>query len=421
MDRATIKILGGGLEVGRAAVSIAYRGKTVLMDYGVSFSEDDKPQLPEHIRPSEIHVVAVTHAHLDHVGAAPYLYTTSSYPILVMNRLTKAVAEVLIKDFIKISGYYLPFDESDWFRAVESIHYVETGEEVDIGDIVITSMNSGHIPGSQTYIADLGSLKVAYTGDVNTIDTRLVRGFNTSSATADVLVIEGTYADVDHPERDVVEKDFIDSVREVISSGGNVLIPCFSLGRAQEILSLLYEKFSEGRVYYDGMIRIMNSILASYPEYINKYETLLRATKEFEEVKSASQRRKIVKNGGNVVVASAGMLKGGPSLYYLKKMYDDSRNAVFLVSYQAPQTPGRKLLENGVLDELGPIRARVEWFDFSSHAGFSGLLKIVESFKGLRTVVIIHTGEQAGTLSEALRDRYEVYVPRSGESIEIST
>ncbi|MCX8209297.1 MAG: MBL fold metallo-hydrolase, partial [Sulfolobales archaeon] len=375
MGKAVIKILGGGLEVGRAAVSVACEGRVVLMDYGVSFTEDDRPKLPEHVRPSEIHAVAVTHAHLDHVGAVPYLYTTSSYPMLLMNRLTKAVSEVLIKDFIKISGYYLPFDESDWFRAVESVHYVEMGERVEVGGIVFESFNSGHIPGSQTYVADFDSIRIAYTGDVNTVDTRLVRGFSTSSARADVLVIEGTYADVDHPDRDSVEKEFVDSVEEVVSGGGSVLVPSFSLGRAQEILALLYEKFSGGSVYYDGMIRVVNGILASYPEYINKYETFLKATREFEEVRSAGQRRRLVKEGGNVIVASAGMLKGGPSAYYLKKMYDDPRNAVFLVSYQAPQTPGRKLLENGVVDDLGPVRARVEWFDFSSHAGFSGLLK----------------------------------------------
>ncbi|MCS7099265.1 MAG: MBL fold metallo-hydrolase, partial [Sulfolobales archaeon] len=266
MGKAVIKILGGGLEVGRAAVSVACEGRVVLMDYGVSFTEDDRPKLPEHVRPSEIHAVAVTHAHLDHVGAVPYLYTTSSYPMLLMNRLTKAVSEVLIKDFIKISGYYLPFDESDWFRAVESVHYVEMGERVEVGGIVFESFNSGHIPGSQTYVADFDSIRIAYTGDVNTVDTRLVRGFSTSSARADVLVIEGTYADVDHPDRDSVEKEFVDSVEEVVSGGGSVLVPSFSLGRAQEILALLYEKFSGGSVYYDGMIRVVNGILASYPE-----------------------------------------------------------------------------------------------------------------------------------------------------------
>ncbi|MEM4435117.1 MAG: MBL fold metallo-hydrolase RNA specificity domain-containing protein, partial [Sulfolobales archaeon] len=104
---------------------------------------------------------------------------------------------------------------------------------------------------------------------------------------------------------------------------------------------------------------------------------------------------------------------------YLKKMYDNPRNAVFLVSYQAPSTPGRKILEYGFLEELGPIRARVEWFDFSSHAGFSGLLEIVESFKDLKAVVIVHTGEQAFTLYEELKQYYDVYVPKTGSTIEI--
>lgn len=419
MGKAVVRVLGGGMEVGRAAVAVSADGRTLLMDYGVNFAENDTPQLPEHIRPSDVNAIAITHAHLDHVGAVPYLYTTSSHPALVMNRLTKAVSEVLIKDFIKISGYYLPFDESDWLRAVESIRYVEIGEEVDLGGIHLKSINSGHIPGSQTYVADLGSIRVAYTGDVNTLDTRLVKGYDTTGAKADVLIIEGTYADVDHPDRDIVEKEFVDSVKEVVGSGGNVLVPCFSLGRAQEILSLLYERFSEGRVYYDGMVRLLNGILVSYPEYINDYELLLRATREFEEVKSAGQRRRIVKSEGNVIVASAGMLKGGPAVYYLKKMYDNPRNAVFLVSYQAPSTPGRRILEHGSLEELGPIRARVEWFDFSSHAGFSGLLKVVRSFEDLKAVIIVHTGEQAYALYEELRQHYDVYVPRNGSAVEI--
>ncbi len=405
--------------MGRAAVLASSEGGTVLMDYGVNFSDSDLPQLPEHVRPSEIDAILVTHAHLDHVGAVPYLYTSGSHPLLVMNRLTKAVAEVLIKDFIKISGYYLPFDEGDWFRAVESVRYLEVSEEAEIGGLHVKSVRSGHIPGSQAYVVDLGSVRIAYTGDVNTVDTRLVRGYDTTVASADVLVIEGTYADADHPDRDTVEEGFVRAVEEVVERGGNVLVPCFSLSRSQEILSLLYERFSGGNVYYDGMIRTLNSILISYPEYINNYELLLRAVREFEEVRSADQRRRVVRGEGNVIVASAGMLKGGPAVYYLKKMYDDPRNAIFLVSYQAPSTPGRRILEEGSLEELGPIRARVEWFDFSSHAGFSGLLRVVESFRGLRAVMIVHTGEQAYRLAEELRDRYEVYVPKSGDAVEV--
>ncbi len=420
MTKTSIKVLGGGMEVGRAAVVLSSEGGKVLMDYGVNFSEDDLPQLPGHVRPSELDAIVVTHAHLDHVGAVPYLYSSEARPPLVMNRLTKAVSEVLIKDFVKISGYYLPFDESDWLRAVESIRYLEIGERAEIGEVVVESINAGHIPGSQVYVVDFGSVRVAYTGDVNTIDTRLVRGYNANGVKADILIIEGTYADIDHPSRESVEKDFIEAVEEVVDAGGNVLVPCFSLGRAQEILSLLYERFSGGDVFYDGMVRTINNILISYPEYINKYETLLSAVKEFREVKSASERKKIVKGEGNVIVASAGMLKGGPALYYLKKLYDNPRNAVFLVSYQAPLTPGRRILEMGVLEDLGPVRARVEWYDFSSHTGFSGLLKVIDSFVDLKAVVIVHTTEKSySALAEVIREKYDVYVPRSGESLEL--
>ena len=418
MPKLEIRVLGGGLEVGRAAIAVSSRGRTVLLDYGVNFSESDVPQLPEHIRPSEVSLVAVTHAHLDHVGAVPLLYTSKAQPVLAMNRLTKAFSEVLLKDFMRISGYYLPFDEADWYRAVEFVKYVETGEEVEIEGVALKTFNAGHIPGSQAYLLDLGDFRVAYTGDVNTIDTRLVRGYDSYGLKADVLVIEGTYADVDHPDREEVEREFVEAVREVIESGGNVLVPSFSLGRAQEILSLLYERFSGGMVYYDGMVRAVNSILVSYPEYVNRYELLVRALKEFEEVKSAGQRRKVAKSEGVVVVASAGMLKGGPALYYLKRFYDNPRNAVFLVSYQAPATPGRRLLEQGALDDIGPVRARVEWFDFSSHTGFSGLLKVIKSFQGLEAVVIIHTSEAAYSLAKALEESYQVYVPRVGEVVE---
>lgn len=420
MTKASIKVLGGGMEVGRAAVLLSSEKWKVLMDYGVNFSEDDLPQLPGHVRPSELDVIAVTHAHLDHVGAVPYLYSSEARPPLIMNRLTKAVSEVLIKDFVKISGYYLPFDESDWLRAVENMRYLEIGGKVEIGEIMIESINAGHIPGSQVYVVDFGSIRIAYTGDINTIDTRLVKGYDANGVRADILVIEGTYADIDHPSRESVEEDFIEAVEEVVNAGGNVLIPCFSLGRAQEILSLLYEKFSGGDVFYDGMVRTINNILISYPEYINKYETLLSAVKEFKEVKSASERKKIIKGEGNIVVASAGMLKGGPALYYLKKLYDDPKNAIFLVSYQAPSTPGRKILEMGALEDLGPIRARVEWYDFSSHTGFSGLLKVIDSFIGLKAVVIVHTTEKSySTLAEAIKEKYVVYAPRTGESLEL--
>jgi len=418
-----VKVLGGGREVGRAAVALRYgEGRFLLLDYGVNFNENDEPQFPEHLKPSEVAGLAISHAHLDHVGSAPMLYSSVKLPA-VMTPMTKALSEVMLKDFIKISGYYLPFEELDMLSMLDNSIEASYNVECRVGEFTVKLLNAGHIPGSAMIHVEVNGRKILYTGDVNTIDTRLVSKASYEGVEAEVLVIEGTYGNVKHPPREVVEKEFIDSVKEVTDSGGNVLIPAFSLGRSQEILGLLYERFG-GDVFYDGMIRQIYDVLVSYPEFINKYDVLVKSMKEFKAVTKPSQRRRIVQSEGSVVVASAGMLKGGPAQYYLKKLSDNPKNAVFLVSYQAPKTPGRALLEEGTpLEDVGRVRARVQWFDFSSHAGVDGLLEIAKNVKGLGHVIIVHTNEDVGLefkrRIEEIIGLDSVSLPSNGEEVLI--
>jgi len=419
-----VRVLGGGREVGRAAIAVSLGDgrQSLLLDYGVNFDEEDKPRFPEHVKPSEVAGLVLTHAHLDHVGAAPMLHVTSKVST-VATALTKRLCEIMIKDFIKISGYYLPYEEVDLYNMIDSIQDYSYESEVQLGDYRFKLLNAGHIPGSSMAYVEAGEYSVVYTGDVNTIDTRLVSRARASGVKADVVIIEGTYGWIRHPPRELVEKEFLEAVREVTDRGGNVLIPAFSLGRAQEILTLLYERF-EGNVFYDGMIRQIYEVFISYPEYINKYEELLRSKEEFKPVVRPSQRRKIVDGRGNVIVASAGMLKGGPAVYYLKKLAGDPLNAVFMVSYQAPGTPGRHLLEDGIpSEEVGPVKARVQWFDFSSHAGVDGLLELLKSFSSVEHVVVIHTSEKAGKyFTEKIRETMNdvtVHLPYNNEEIMI--
>lgn len=419
-----VRVLGGGREVGRAAVAVSLGDgrQSLLLDYGVNFDEEDKPRFPEHVKPSEVAGLVLTHAHLDHVGAAPMLHVTSKVST-VATALTKRLCEIMIKDFIKISGYYLPYEEVDLYNMIDGIQDYSYENEVQLGDYRVKLLNAGHIPGSSMAYVEVGEYSVVYTGDVNTIDTRLVSRASASGVKADVVIIEGTYGWIRHPPRELVEREFLEAVEEVTDRGGNVLIPAFSLGRAQEILTLLYERF-EGDVFYDGMIRQIYEVFISYPEYINKYEELLRSKEEFKPVVRPSQRRKIVDGRGNVIVASAGMLKGGPAVYYLKKLAGDPLNAVFMVSYQAPGTPGRHLLEDGIPSEdVGPVKARVQWFDFSSHAGVDGLLELLKSFSNVEHVVVVHTSEKAGKyFTEKIRETMKdvsVYLPHNNEEIMI--
>ncbi len=390
-----IEVLGGGREVGRTAILVEYSGKSILFDYGVSFNEEDIPVLPMSVQPSKLSAVLVTHAHLDHVGAAPFLYV-SARPPAVMTELTKELAKVMIEDMLKLAGYYLPFEYPELEAFLSSVQPLRLGSELIINDIRIEAINAGHIPGSAMYRVEIGNRSILFTGDVNTIDTRLVKGAHREGLEANILIIESTYGNVDHPPRKRVEDKFIDTIRSVVEDGGTVLIPAFALGRAQEILALLAEKMPYANVYYDGMARRILEIFLSYREYINRVDLLEKVVRIFTAVQSSSMRRKICREPGSIIVAPAGMLKGGPSVYYLKRMGENSRNALILVSYQAKSTPGRKLLSDGCIEEGGSkIKARVYWYDFSSHAGVSGLLEIVKSVRNLEKVVIIHGSDNS--------------------------
>ncbi|MDT7887473.1 MAG: MBL fold metallo-hydrolase [Desulfurococcales archaeon] len=416
-----IHILGSGREVGRAAIAIEKAGRYVLLDYGVTFDEKDIPMLPLTIPPSSIDGVIITHAHLDHVGAAPLLYV-SSKPRSYMTPITRDISRLMLYDFLKISSYYLPFEANEVERFIESSSSIGYREEIDMGSFKALFRDAGHIPGSTSVLLDTGGKRILYTGDVNTLETRLVGPADLDGLEAEVLIIEATYGDTDHAERSLVEERFVEAIREVVDGGGTVLVPAFSLSRSQEILALLAERLDSYMVSYDGMIRPITEIMLRYIGYIRKPEPLRKANNIFIQVDGWGMRRKIWREPG-VIVASAGMLKGGPALYYLKRLASDKRSAIFLVSYQGKNTPGRMILEKGVFMENGPrVVARVEWFDFSAHAGRTGLLSIVKSIKGLEKVIVIHSDPEVGaSFANKVKEEagVDAILPGIGDVIEI--
>ncbi|HID00424.1 MAG TPA: hypothetical protein EYP05_03690, partial [Piscirickettsiaceae bacterium] len=121
----------------------------------------------------------------------------------------------------------------------------------------------------------------------------------------------------------------------VVDAGGTVLVPAFSIARGQEIMMVLAEKDLGVPVAIDGMIRDVTEIMLENKKYLKRPELLAKAYREFKIVRGWKDRNQVWKKPG-VIIASAGMLKGGPSLYYLKKLGDNPKNAIVLVSFQAP-------------------------------------------------------------------------------------
>ena len=422
MGKTRIRILGSGREVGRAAIAVERDGRILLLDYGVNFDEEDHPIFPGHVRPRDLDGVVLTHSHLDHIGAAPYLFV-SMLPRLYATPLTLDVSSLLLKDMIKLNGPFLPYDEvtvEDMLKNATSVTY---GDRVEAGEFEFEMLYNGHIPGSAAVLVYVDGHRILYTSDFNTVETKLMEPAQLDGVKADTVIVESTYGASNHPPRREAEEAFYNAVMEVVSKGGTVLVPAFSVSRGQEIAAILAERDFEYPVWLDGMIRQVLDLYLVHGEYLRSPELLSKVEKMFRKVRGWQDRRRAYKKPG-VIIASAGMLKGGPSLYYLKKMFADPRNAVFLVSYQAPGTPGRRIIEEGVFgeEEPLPVKARVQWFDFSSHTDQRGILSTLRGLRGVERVILVH-GDPA--VQEKLKERIEeeigveVLVPGNGDVIEL--
>ncbi|MEM1555687.1 MAG: MBL fold metallo-hydrolase [Desulfurococcaceae archaeon] len=422
-----LKILGGGLEVGRVGLEIIDRNKAILLDYGINFDEEDRPQYPLHVKPSELSSIVISHAHLDHVGAAPSLYVTGETP-LYTTEPTLEISKILINDFLKISGYYADYDIIEVNNMVRNTRVIDYGVETEVEGFTIILTNANHILGSSMiYLETPSGYRILYTGDFNNIETKTLPPLEFSFRDIDILIIETTYGSKKHPPRKLVEKEFVNDIEEVVESGGTVLIPAFSVGRTQEVLAIIYENAPHLDVYVDGMSKDITTLYLKYLHLLKNPSLFRKIVENTYFVRGWEDRRKIWKREC-VIVASAGMLNGGPSLYYLKKIYENEKNAVFIVSYQSPNSYGHKILESGSLDEigLGRVKARVKWFDLSSHAGRDGLLEIVSRFKNsLKHVIAIH-GEPdsahffANSVKTSIDKDLEIHVPSNGEVLELT-
>ncbi len=422
MASVKLKILGSGREVGRAAIAVERNGRCVVLDYGVNFDEQDNPIFPGHVRPRDIEALVLTHSHLDHIGAAPSLFV-SIKPRLIATPLTLDVSRLLLYDMIKLNGPMLTYDEAtvdDMLSVGEAVGY---GREVEAGDFALELLYNGHIPGSASVLVKADGRRILYTSDMNTIDTKLMEAGKLSGVRADTVIVESTYGASNHPPRHEMERLFYEAVVEVVRKGGTALVPSFSVSRGQEIMSILAENNFDYPVWVDGMIRQVTDLYLAHGEYLRDPELLAKAASAFRMVRGWQDRRRAYKKPG-VIIASAGMMKGGPSLYYLKKIAGDPKNAVFLVSYQAKGTTGRRIIEEGLYGEANlPVRARVQWFDFSSHTDQKGILTTLKSIRGLERVVLVH-GDPS--VQEILKKRIleelgdvEVIVPSNGDEIPL--
>jgi putative mRNA 3-end processing factor len=389
-----VKVLGAARQVGRSAFLVTHNDSKIFLDYGAMTTKI--PGFPMHVPPKDVKALILSHAHLDHSGAAPLQFLGGRMK-LHATPVTTELSDLLIRDFIKISGQYLPFEFIDLMAM--NTHTVNHGyeEPFEVGDFTITFHDAGHIPGSAIISVEAGSRRLLYTGDINGEETNLLAPASRALGEANMVITESTYATADHPPRTKVEEEFTDFARMVVERGGVLLVPAFSVGRAQEIAMTLIKNGFKHPIAMDGMALKVNAILLRYQEYLRDPTALRRTLESLEEVASWSQRRKLVTKPG-VIVSPAGMLVGGASIFYNERIAMDQKNGVAIVSFQVPGTPGRTLLDKGLTIYRGkPTKmiAEVRRFDFSSHSGNRELMADLRAIKGSPKFLTVHGEEES--------------------------
>src|SRR5439155_954072 len=258
-----IRFMGACQEVGRSAFAVSVGEKYVVLDYGVMVN--GHVGFPMHIPPREVEAIVLTHAHLDHIGAAPIFYIQGGVPLYGIEP-TFTLAKIIIKDFLKLSGYYVPYEYIDLETMLRHTRDMQYRQSFDIGSASVTLVNAGHIPGSAQTLIEQEGRRLLYTGDFNRQPTRLVDGADPEYKNLDAIILEGTYATEDHPVRDGLEKEFVEKVTEVVERGGVVLVPAFGVGRSQELLSVLSAYHFEHPVWVDGMALDAMGTLLKFPK-----------------------------------------------------------------------------------------------------------------------------------------------------------
>lgn len=418
VESVEIEMLGAGNEVGRSAILV--RGvENILLDCGVKI-QPEPPKYPD--LPKGIDACVISHAHLDHCGAAPMLFANGTKN-MYMTDATLELSTLLINDSMKVArkeGYFTPFGKNDLKAMIKGTRAMNYNHKFRIGGFSCSLYDAGHIPGSAGVLMHSikNGRKIFYTGDIQTADSQLLRGCRLPAG-ADTLIIESTYGVRDHPPREKEEKRLLEEVEEALAQNEVVLMPVFAIGRAQEVM-LILEKYA-GRIALDGMAKSASEIVSNHGRYLKNKGRFRNMLKRVKFIRTDAERAKAL-GRYPIIITSAGMLGGGPAIHYLRAMQKWKASKVIFTGFLVEESPGRNLIETKIFknaEEQFHVHCELHQFGLSAHAGRSGLFDIIRKLKP-KQVICVH-GDQCGEFAKDISERFgiDAFAPKNGESVRI--
>jgi len=449
--------LGAGREVGRSAILLQTPESRILLDCGINIASQDNGypylEVPE-FKIDELDAVVVSHAHLDHCGFIPYLYKFGYKGPVYCTAPTRDIMALLQLDLIKIAkgdGKEPIYSSEEIKEMVKHTITLEYDEVTDITpDVRMTLYNAGHILGSAMVHLHVGNglHNLLYGADMKFSKSQLLDPAVTDFPRLETLMIESTYGGKDNiqPSRQECEAEFSQIIKETVARGGKVLIPVLGVGRAQEVMLVVEEMIRLGElpkipVYVDGMVWDVTAIHTAYPEYLNTFVRKQIFHKDanpflsdiFKRVGSAKERAQVLEeSGAGVILATSGMLTGGPSVEYFKSLASGSMHSVIFVSYQGEGSLGRRVQRGekeiiftfGNKQEIVKVNMNVATIEgLSGHSDRRQLMAFVARCNPKPKKVIVNHGESSRCLDLASSihklNRIETAAPRNLETLRI--
>lgn len=446
---------------------IEVNGSKLLLDCGLyqgRRADTYERNLNFHYSPRGVDAVILSHAHIDHAGNLPNLVKQGYEGNIFATHATVDLASLMISDsahiqesdaeFVNkkraqrgeppIEPLYTKQDAEEVAGMFKGVNYEEPFEPIP--GVTVRFYEAGHILGSagvSLEIEEKGKkIRLWFSGDIGRYKLPLLRDPVLPSA-ADYMIMESTYGDKSHSNPELAFTEFRDVVKRTVERGGKVIVPAFAVGRTQELVYHLNQMmFQDGvprvPVYVDSPLAvnatdIFKRHLECFDAETAKFVAearhpaldfkMLTYTRSVDESKALNERTDPM-----VIISASGMAETGRIVHHIKNNIENPKNTICIVSWQAPNTMGRRLADRepqvNIFGEVYKRKCDIATIGgLSGHAGQDLLVKYAMGVKdSVKQIFLVHGEEkQAMTLKGLLHERKlsQVHYPDLHESVDL--
>jgi len=448
-NKLKLTFYGGVGEVTGANYLLEDKDIKILVDCGLfqggSF-DDIRNREPFPYNPSDIDILFVTHAHLDHIGRIPKLVKDGFSGVIYSTPSTKEISEISLIDSLGIlskeakkKGVPLLYEKKDALKAFSLWKTIPYKTSIKINnELNAVFKDAGHILGSAMVEFSRKGEKIVFTGDLGNSPSPLLKDTE-KIYDAYYLIIESVYGDKNHESAESRIDILKNAIENTIKKGGALLIPAFSIERTQVLLYEINNLVESGvipsvPVFLDSPFAI--KVTKIYKDKINNFNKGAREEInsgddifDFPQLKFTENHKDSLKIANmpnpKIIIAGSGMSNGGRILSHEKRHLSDPNSALLIAGFQASGSIGRMIQDGAkevlIDNEHIPVRASIiNLQGFSSHKDSDNLLDFVSDTSNTVKKVFVVMGEPKSALFlvQKIRDCLNVnaIAPNLGES-----